>query len=485
MEVSIIPLRNGYLSIRFPYDKVIDDAVRAVPCARWDSDSKGWIIPDDKKAVDNLLHVFQETGTFSGNSVASIGDAFGLATSKKIVIGSNITPSLESLFKSDSELDLQKKPVSMRRHAIEGSSDSRPKVARTPKSANVSSFFGESDTGEIRDEAVLPKAPANSKNAASDIDFIERYEKALESRHYSPRTKDAYTQWLGRFSAFNSPRSIALLGEREINAFLTHLAVKENVSSSTQNQALAALLFLYRYVFNSPISELGAVIRAKKPQRLPVVMTREEVSEVLANIKGDKWLIAKLMYGTGLRIIECLSLRVQDIDFGQNEILVRNGKGAKDRVTMLPASLKAPLREQLLRVKAVHDRDIAEGWGRVPLPGALDKKYAKASAEWIWQWVFPQEHRWKNPTTQEEGRYHQDESLIQRSVREAALKSGLTKRITCHTFRHSFATHLIESGYDIRTVQELLGHSDVKTTMIYTHVLNRGPSGVRSPADGI
>lgn len=275
------------------------------------------------------------------------------------------------------------------------------------------------------------------------------------------------------------------MAEPEINAFLTHLAVKEKVSASTQNQALSALLFLYRHVIGREVGDLGEVIRARKPTRLPVVMTREEVKAVLANLSGDKWLMASLMYGAGLRLMECLRLRAQDIDFLRNEILVRDGKGAKDRITMLPESLKGPLQHHLKKVKTIHERDLADGWGSVQLPMALDRKYPNAPKEWRWQWVFPQENRWKNQKTGEEGRHHVDESLVQKAVREAVMKAGLTKRASCHTFRHSFATHLLESGYDIRTVQELLGHNDVKTTMIYTHVLNRGPSGVRSPVDGL
>jgi len=275
------------------------------------------------------------------------------------------------------------------------------------------------------------------------------------------------------------------MGEPEINAYLTHLAVKEKVSASTQNQALSALLFLYRHVLGREIGDLGEVIRARKPRHLPAVMTREEVKAVLANLAGDKWLMASLMYGAGLRLMECLRLRIQDIDFARNEILIRDGKGAKDRITMLPESLKTPLQDHLKKVKAIHERDLGDGWGRVQMPTALDRKYPNAPADWRWQWVFPQEKRWINAQTKEQGRHHIDESLVQKSVRDAVAKAGLTKHATCHTFRHSFATHLLEGGYDIRTVQELLGHNDVKTTMIYTHVLNRGPAGVRSPVDGL
>ena len=275
------------------------------------------------------------------------------------------------------------------------------------------------------------------------------------------------------------------MGEPEINAFLTQLAVKEMVSASTQNQALSAILYLYRHVIGRDVGELGDVIRARKPKRLPVVMTRDEVKAVLDHLSGDKWLMASLLYGSGLRLMECLQLRVQDLDFAGRELLVRDGKGGKDRRTMLPQSLIPVLQEHLNHVKRVHEKDLNEGWGRVILPGALKRKYPNASTEWRWQWVFPQENRWKNRTTAEEGRHHTDESLIQKAVRVAVNKAGLIKRISCHTFRHSFATHLLESGYDIRTIQELLGHNDVKTTMIYTHVLNRGPAGVRSPMDGL
>jgi len=308
---------------------------------------------------------------------------------------------------------------------------------------------------------------------------------ALQSRHYSRRTEQAYGHWVARFLHFHQGRPPAEMAEVDINRFLTHLAVTEKVSASTQNQALAALLFLYRHVIGRAVGDLGEVIRARKPERLPVVMAREEVKAVLANLTGVKWLIAAILYGAGLRLMECLRLRVQDIDFSRNEILVRDGKGAKDRITMLPESPKVPLQDHLKQVKAVHQQDMADGWGHVQLPHALDRKYPNAPKDWRWQWVFPQEHRWVNGKTQEQGRHHIDESLVQKAVREAVAKAGLTKRATSHTFRHSFATHLLESGSDIRTVQELLGHRDVKTTMIYTHVLHRGPAGVRSPLDGM
>jgi integron integrase len=315
--------------------------------------------------------------------------------------------------------------------------------------------------------------------------ILDKLREAVQSRHYSRRTEQTYVNWVKRFIHFHSNQNLLKMGEKEINAFLSHLAVNEHVSASTQTQALCAIVFLYRHVLNKDIGLLEGLIRAKKPKRLPVVLTKQETKAVIGFLEGDKWLMGMLLYGAGLRLMECLRLRVQDVDFSRNEITVRYGKGAKDRVTMLPESLKKPLQDHLRKVKEIHEKDLAGGWGRVQLPDALDRKYPNAPADWRWQWVFPQENRWKNTKTGEEGRHHIDESLVQKAVRDAAAKTGLTKRATCHTFRHSFATHLLEGGYDIRTVQELLGHSDVKTTMIYTHVLNRGPAGVRSPVDGL
>jgi len=322
-------------------------------------------------------------------------------------------------------------------------------------------------------------------NSPQPPKLLDRRQAAWRARHYSRRTEQAYITWIKRFIVFHHVRHPAEMAEPEINGFLTHLATQKKVSASTQHQALSALRFLYRHVLDREVGELGEVIRARKPHRRPVVMTRDEVNAVLENLSGATWLMASLMYGAGLRLLECQRLRVQDIDFTRNEILVRDGKGAKDRITMLPASLKAPRQEHLTRVKAIHEQDLADGWGCVLLPDALDRKYPNAPKNWRWQWVFPQENRWKNAKTGDQGRHHVDESLIQKAVRQAVASAGLTRRATCHTFRHSFATHLLEGGYDIRTVQELLGHKDVKTTMIYTHVLNCGPSGVRSPMDGL
>lgn len=315
--------------------------------------------------------------------------------------------------------------------------------------------------------------------------LLDRMHRALQSRHYSARTEHAYCMWTKRFIYFHDLRHPAEMGEAEINAFLTHLAVVDKVSASTQNQALSGLLFLYRRVIGREVGNLGTVIRARRPSRVPVVMTRDEVKTVLAEMDGEYWLMASLLYGSGLRLMECLRLRVQDIDFERGEITVRQGKGGKDRKTMLPHSLKAPLQRQLKRARTMHQSDLADGWGRVVLPAALDRKYPAAPSEWRWQWVFPQHQRWKNHRTGEQGRHHVHETLLQRAVKDAVRRSGLVKRVSCHTFRHSFATHLLESGYDIRTIQELLGHSSLSTTMIYTHVLNKGGFGVRSPMDGL
>jgi integron integrase len=245
------------------------------------------------------------------------------------------------------------------------------------------------------------------------------------------------------------------------------------------------LLFLYRHVLGRDVGDLGSVIRARRPKRVPVVMTRAEVKAVLEQLDGDTGLMASLLYGSGLRLMECLRLRVQDIDFARGEITVRDGKGGKDRVTMLPLSLNSPLQHHLRTVRAVHKRDLAEGWGRVQVPGALDRKYPNAPTEWSWQWVFPQERRWTNARTGEQGRHHVHETILQRAVHQAVRRAGVAKHAGCHTLRHSFATHLLETGYDIRTIQELLGHKDVNTTMIYTHVLNKGGHGVRSPMDAL
>lgn len=337
----------------------------------------------------------------------------------------------------------------------------------------------------VRGPLPQPVPQPSVGHEAAKPTLLEQVREALRSRHYSKRTEQTYVQWSKRFIFFHKLRHPAEMAEAEVNQFLTHLAVKEKVSASTQNQALSALLFLYRYVLERELGQLGNVIRARRPARLPVVMTRAEVKAVLNHLQGEQRLIAVLMYGTGMRLMECLRLRVKDIDFGWGEVTIREGKGDKDRRTMLPEKAAKPLGEHLERVKRIHARDLAAGYGRVPLPYALSRKYQNASSEWGWQFVFPQAKRWVNATTSEQGRHHVDESIVQKAIKAAVRAAGIAKPATSHTLRHSFATHLLEDGYDIRTIQDLLGHKDVKTTMIYTHVLNRGGRGVRSPADAL
>jgi integron integrase len=289
--------------------------------------------------------------------------------------------------------------------------------------------------------------------------------------------------WTRRYIFFHGKRHPAEMGAAELTAFLSSLAVQGNVAASTQNQALSALLFLYREVLEQEVPWLDDVVRAKRPEHLPVVLTRAEVRSVIAGLTGPSRLMALLLYGAGLRLLECARLRVKDVDFGRNQITVRSGKGGKDRVTMLPGVVKTDLAAHLGRVKRQHDSDLLHGAGWVELPWALARKYPNAGREWPWQWVFPATRVYVERATGQRRRHHLHESVLQRTVREAIRRTGIPKRATCHTFRHSFATHLLEDGHDIRTVQELLGHRDVSTTMIYTHVLNRGPAGVRSPAD--
>jgi integron integrase len=300
----------------------------------------------------------------------------------------------------------------------------------------------------------------------------ERARAAMRLRHLSPRTEEAYLGWMRRYHAFHGRRDPAHLGAEHVTTFLNSLAVEGRVAAATQNQALAALLFLYREVLGITLPWLDDLVHARMPARLPVVLTRDEVRAVLAHMVGEPRLMATLLYGCGLRLLECCRLRVKDVDFGRNLIHVRRGKGDKDRVTMLPLSIKPELAAHLERARVQHQRDLAKGAGWVELPDALDRKLPNAGGEWPWHWVFPATRL-----------YTCRETVVQNAVRAAVLAAGLAKRATCHTLRHSFATHLLEDGSDIRTIQELLGHKDVATTMIYTHVLNRGPAGVRSPVD--
>ena len=315
--------------------------------------------------------------------------------------------------------------------------------------------------------------------------LLDRLRSALILRRYSDRTQEAYVGWARRFILFHGKRHPSAMGADEVNAFLTSLAVDGKVSASTQNQALCAVVFLYRVVLGDPLPWIDDLVRAQRPVRLPVVLTRDEVASVLARVEGTPGLVAHLLYGSGLRLLEALRLRVKDVDFSRSQILVRDPKGRRDRATMLPALLKERLREHLAGVRALHEGDLAAGYGAVMLPGALERKLPSAPKEWVWQWVFPATSRWRDAETGEERRHHLHETAVQRAVKKAAAESGIGKRATCHTFRHSFATHLLERGQDIRTVQELLGHRDVSTTLIYTHVLNLGPGAVRSPLDPI
>lgn len=297
--------------------------------------------------------------------------------------------------------------------------------------------------------------------------LLEQVRSAIRVRHYSYRTEQTYIQWIKRFILFHNKRHPTAMGEREVTAFLTHLAVDKHVAAATQNQALSAILFLYQVVLQIDLDWLNDIVRAKRPIRVPAVLTKGEIEQLFQHIHGIYLLIARLMYGSGLRLLEALRLRVQDIDFEYRQITIRSGKGNKDRITVLPDSLVAPLKRQIDRARVIHERDLAEGYGSVYLPFALARKYPNADREFIWQYVFPSQKRSVEPGTRTIRRHHLHEGNLQRAVKQASRQAGFAKRIGSHTLRHSFATHMLESGYDIRTIQELLGHKDVKTTMIY------------------
>lgn len=313
--------------------------------------------------------------------------------------------------------------------------------------------------------------------------LYDRIVEVLRVHHYSRRTEKAYVHWIRRFLFFHGRKHPRQMGAAEINSFLTHLAVEGHVSASTQNQAFAALLFLYRKVLEVEPGQIEGVVRAKRPKRLPVVLTRNEVAQVLEELVEPYRLLATLLYGSGLRLIESLRLRVQDIDFERGELLVRHGKGGKDRRTMLPQSIAGPLRAHLDAVRQLYEKELSAGRGRVRLPDAFERKAPSATTDWRWQWVFPSHTISTDPRTGWCGRHHLHEGTVSREISQAGRRARIGKRPTAHSLRHSFATHLLEDGYDIRTVQELLGHSSVETTMVYTHVLNRGGKGVRSPLD--
>ena len=313
--------------------------------------------------------------------------------------------------------------------------------------------------------------------------LLDQVRAAIRTKHYSIRTEETYVNWIKKFILFHNKRHPKEMGEKEINEFLTHLAVNKKVSSSTQNQALCAIIFLYKHVLKIEIGDLGDLVWAKKPKNMPEVLTLEEIDSVLEKLTGTYKLMARMLYGSGLRLNECLRLRVKDVDFGYLQVTVRNGKGSKDRVTMLAEKVVEPLKSHLIKVKKIHDQDINAGYGGVYLPYAIEKKYINANKEWGWQYVFPAKKLSIDPRTGIKRRHHIYETVLQKAVKQAFKKTNITKQASCHTFRHSFATHLLESGSDIRTVQELLGHEDIKTTQIYTHVLNKGGLGVKSPLD--
>lgn len=317
----------------------------------------------------------------------------------------------------------------------------------------------------------------------SNSPFLESVRALIRVKHLSYRTEEAYIGWIRRYILFHNKKHPQQMGTNEVRAFLTHLAVDGNVAASTQNQAFAALLFLYRQVLQKPLGEIEDVVRAKLPKRLPDVLTKTEVNRLLTYLRGEEWLVANLLYGAGLRLLEGLRLRVKDIDFEYRQITVRDGKGAKDRITVLPEKIIPPLKEHLARVQMLHAEDLRLGFGEVYLPFALDRKYKNAAVEWIWQYVFPAAKRSVDPRSNKERRHHLSGNIIQRAVKNAVGQASIIKKASPHTLRHSFATHLLEAGYDIRTLQELLGHKDVRTTQIYTHVVKRGGLGVRSPID--
>ena len=425
MFIEIKPYEKERLSVRFKaegedFSKILQ-SIKKVPNRAWKPSGYFWIIPADRNSCDILLNNLYNEGICRADS--------------------------GFIFKNCEPNDSNKP------HDIEP--------------------FNTEIIGE------------RNNNTATDIQCIlNKLEEVITAKHYSKRTMEAYSYWISRFVSENKDKNLKTLSDKEINAFVSRLAVKEKAAASSQNQALAAILFLYKNILGLPIKTPENIVRAKKPKKLPAVMSREETAKIFSLLpENDYGLLIRLLYGTGMRLMEALRLRVQDIDFSANEITVHCGKGAKDRKTVLPVSLKFPLQKHLENVRCIHEADCKEGFGSVPLPFALAKKYPNAGKTWAWQWVFPQARRWRNKETGEQGRHHIDPSVIQRTLHEAVLRSGIPKPIGCHTFRHSFATHLLEAGYDIRTIQELLGHSDVKTTMVYTHVLNRGGLGIQSPID--
>ena len=330
---------------------------------------------------------------------------------------------------------------------------------------------------------VRPLVPPQDAPPSHGKKLMDQVSDALRTKHYSYRTEQTYKDWIKRYILFHGKRHPKDMGEAEIRAFIAHLAAERKVAVSTSNQALSAILFLYRTVLQMDIQLPPDLSKASRPKRLPTVLTHAEAMQIIGKMRGASRLMAKIMYGSGLRVMECMRLRVKDLDFGNHQIVVRGGKGDNDRLTILPKSILPELEQLLQDVKALHEKDLAEGYGETILPNALDVKYRAASREWAWQFIFPASQRSLDPLTGVIRRHHLDETVPQKAIRAAAKSAGIEKQVTPHTFRHSFATHLLQNGYDIRTVQELLGHKDVKTTMIYTHVLQRGGLAVKSPLD--
>lgn len=331
-------------------------------------------------------------------------------------------------------------------------------------------------------EKAKPNAITDASPTLPKIKLLDQIKTVMRVNHYSKRTEEAYIKWIREFILFNKKNHPSNMGEKEISRYINYLATKRNVSASTQNLALCSIIYLYKQVLKKEINDID-LVRARKPKRLPVVFTRKEVKGIVEQLTGTSWLAVNLLYGGGLRLMECVRLRIKDIDFEYNQVIVRDGKGRKDRITIFPSIIKERLKQHIKKVESLHEKDLKDGNGSVYLPYSLDKKYTNAGKEFGWQYVFPSPQISFDTRTGKKGRHHIDEKVIQRVVKTAIRKTGIRKNGSCHTFRHSFATHLLEDGYDIRTVQELLGHEDLNTTMIYTHVMKKGGLGIKSPAD--
>jgi integron integrase len=421
---------DGKIKVEFSYNPEYVAKIKTVNSHRWNPEEKYWSFPYSKPSLKEILSAF-------------VGEQVDIDPSLQILVSQNQREKLKEL--------------------------------RTWRKEPLQTKENEAGKEELEWE--------NSFNSNGNNPLFSRVRDLIRLKHYSIRTEKSYLSWIMRYILFHNKRDPKEMANPEIEAFLSHLAVDLKVSASTQNQAFNALLFLYKEVLKKELDDSIDAVRAKKPKRLPTVMTKDETMKVIGAIPADHQLMVKLIYGSGLRLMECLRLRVKDIDFGNNQILVRDAKGMKDRVTVLPETLKKSLREYLERVKIVHQNDVAKGYGRVYLPYALERKYPNASLEWGWQYVFPAKGLSKDPRTGEVRRHHIHENSLQKAVKTAVRLAGITKPVNVHTFRHSFATHLLEANYDIRTVQELLGHNDVSTTMIYTHVLNRPGVSIKSPLD--